>query len=257
MERFFQLAKHGDDQPAGWAGQITSNSFMKREFGSSSSRTSWQSGSATRGRYFWRLHPGPRNANRDPGWAPPGARRPTVRAVLGVRGEPGQPQIRRRASCGLDRRSRDRPGLRGRLHTVSTRPDGLATPPMEPFWWWSQRLLAADRRAAHTGSDLTLRLAFGISPARRRLLRSQARLSRQAASTWSSLLCRREVRDFIVAVADYAYWSPTTSLDISLDSAPWALQLCGPTGPTSAAADFGERPQLERGLHGASGIAFF
>ena len=35
MERFFGLAKHGTDtQPAGWTGQITSNSFMKREFGS-------------------------------------------------------------------------------------------------------------------------------------------------------------------------------------------------------------------------------
>src|SRR4051794_32036568 len=35
MERFFGLAKHGTaSQPAGWTGQITSNSFMKREFGS-------------------------------------------------------------------------------------------------------------------------------------------------------------------------------------------------------------------------------
>lgn len=36
MERFFELAKqqHGD-RPAGWTGQITGNSFMKREFGSS------------------------------------------------------------------------------------------------------------------------------------------------------------------------------------------------------------------------------
>ncbi|WBB47304.1 BREX-2 system adenine-specific DNA-methyltransferase PglX [Verrucosispora sp. WMMA2044] len=35
MERFFQLAKStAGDRPAGWTGQITSNSFMKREFGS-------------------------------------------------------------------------------------------------------------------------------------------------------------------------------------------------------------------------------
>lgn len=35
MERFFQLTKTSvGDQPAGWTGQITSNSFMKREFGS-------------------------------------------------------------------------------------------------------------------------------------------------------------------------------------------------------------------------------
>lgn len=35
MERFFQLASRSfGDQPAGWIGQITGNSFMKREFGS-------------------------------------------------------------------------------------------------------------------------------------------------------------------------------------------------------------------------------
>lgn len=35
MERFFQLAKQGSHgRQAGWVGQITSNSFMKREFGS-------------------------------------------------------------------------------------------------------------------------------------------------------------------------------------------------------------------------------
>ena len=36
MERFFDLAVRGDDtphQPAGFVGQITSNSFMKRQFG--------------------------------------------------------------------------------------------------------------------------------------------------------------------------------------------------------------------------------
>jgi hypothetical protein len=36
MERFFDLAVKGDgtpQQPAGFVGQITANSFMKREFG--------------------------------------------------------------------------------------------------------------------------------------------------------------------------------------------------------------------------------
>lgn len=34
MERFFELAKtKSGDQPSGWTGQITSNSFMRREFG--------------------------------------------------------------------------------------------------------------------------------------------------------------------------------------------------------------------------------
>lgn len=35
MELFFRLAYHpiGQARPAGWVGQITSNAFMKREFG--------------------------------------------------------------------------------------------------------------------------------------------------------------------------------------------------------------------------------
>ncbi|GGL99877.1 BREX-2 system adenine-specific DNA-methyltransferase PglX [Nakamurella endophytica] len=92
MERFFQLAKPGDT--AGWVGQITSNSFMKREFG------------APLIEKFL--------ANRDlrlivdtSGAHIPGHNTPTViligrndrqrstmvRAVLGIRGELGRPAV--------------------------------------------------------------------------------------------------------------------------------------------------------------------
>ncbi len=92
MERFFELAKPGPN--AGWVGQITSNSFMKREFGAPLIENFL--------------------ANRDlrlivdtsgafiPGHGTPtviivgrneGRRRDTVRAVLGIRGEPGRPEV--------------------------------------------------------------------------------------------------------------------------------------------------------------------
>jgi hypothetical protein len=93
MERFFGLAKPGyGDQPAGWVGQITSNSFMKREFGSRLIEDflafrDLQLVADTSGAYV-------------PGHGTPTVilvgrnQRPvasTVRAVLGVRGEPGRP----------------------------------------------------------------------------------------------------------------------------------------------------------------------
>lgn len=93
MERFFGLAKHGtDSQPAGWTGQITSNSFMKREFGSKIieeylTRQDLRLVVDTSGAYI-------------PGHGTPTVilvgrhQHPvsqTVRAVLGVQGEPGQP----------------------------------------------------------------------------------------------------------------------------------------------------------------------
>jgi hypothetical protein len=90
MERFFALAKAADE--AGWVGQITSNSFMKREFGAPIiedflTRTDLTHVIDTSGAYI-------------PGHGTPtvivaGRNRPivgpTVRAVLGVRGEPGRP----------------------------------------------------------------------------------------------------------------------------------------------------------------------
>ena len=93
MERFFQLAKASQgDQPAGWTGQITSNSFMKREFGAPLiekflSRRDLRLIVDTSGAYI-------------PGHGTPtviivGRNQtpiePTIRAVLGIRGEPGQP----------------------------------------------------------------------------------------------------------------------------------------------------------------------
>ena len=98
MELFFDLAIRGNGRPAGWVGQITSNSFMKREFGSKLIEDMLSGVDPlnpvdlldvidTSGAYI-------------PGHGTPtviliGRRqrptRDTVHAVLGVRGEPGQP----------------------------------------------------------------------------------------------------------------------------------------------------------------------
>lgn len=94
MELFFRLAKRDGTVPAGWVGQITSNSFMKREFGTKLieeflAYKDLRKVVDTSGAYI----PGhgtptvilvgrERSASSGPS---------TVRAVLGVRGEPGRP----------------------------------------------------------------------------------------------------------------------------------------------------------------------
>jgi hypothetical protein len=91
MAQFFALAKDGSQ--AGWVGQITSNSFMKREFGSRLiedflGHQDLRLVADTSGAYI-------------PGHGTPtviivgrnqGPVGPAVRAVLGVRGEPGRPE---------------------------------------------------------------------------------------------------------------------------------------------------------------------
>lgn len=95
MERFFRLAKFGSPkQIAGWTGQITSNSFMKREFGSKIieeylARQDLRLIVDSSGAYI-------------PGHGTPTVivigkhQRPVsqaLRAVLAVRGEPGRPEV--------------------------------------------------------------------------------------------------------------------------------------------------------------------
>ena len=107
MERFFDLARPGspvpandgsasatggEARPAGWVGQITSNSFMKREFGSKLieeflPRQDLRLVVDTSGAYI-PGHGTPTVIVVGRHCAPIGD---TVRAVLGKRGEPGQP----------------------------------------------------------------------------------------------------------------------------------------------------------------------
>lgn len=94
MELLFQLAKRGDaSTPAGWVGQITSNAFMKREFGVPMiedllADLDLRLVVDTSGAYI-------------PGHGTPtvllvgrnqACQSGTVRTVLGIRGEPGRPE---------------------------------------------------------------------------------------------------------------------------------------------------------------------
>ncbi|MDG4838329.1 BREX-2 system adenine-specific DNA-methyltransferase PglX [Micromonospora sp. WMMD967] len=93
MERFFQLAKEAaGDHPAGWVGQITSNSFMKREFGSRLVEEFLVKHDLrlvvdTSGAYI----PGHGTPTVILVGRPQAPTGDAVKAVLGVRGEPGQP----------------------------------------------------------------------------------------------------------------------------------------------------------------------
>lgn len=93
MERFFGLAKHSTTtELAGWTGQITSNSFMKREFGSKLIedyliRLDLRLVADTSG-VFIPGHSTPTVILVGKNQHPIGQ---TVRAVLGIRGEPNQP----------------------------------------------------------------------------------------------------------------------------------------------------------------------
>lgn len=94
MERFFELAKPATgDHPAGWTGQITSNSFMKREFGSKVIeeylvKQDLRAVIDTSGAYI-PGHGTPTVIIVGRNQRPAGT---SIKAVLGVRGEPGQPQ---------------------------------------------------------------------------------------------------------------------------------------------------------------------
>jgi len=91
MALFFALAKGGEQ--AGWVGQITSNSFMKREFGTKLiedflAHQDLRLVADTSGAYI-PGHGTPTVIIVGRNERPVG---PTVRAVLGVRGEPGRPE---------------------------------------------------------------------------------------------------------------------------------------------------------------------
>lgn len=103
MELLFRLAKRPNGGGAGYVGQITSNSFMKREFGKKLIER-FLSGSFTgiTPEYVDLSHIIDTSGAYVPGHGTPTViligrpRKPssdTVRAVLGVRGEPGQPAV--------------------------------------------------------------------------------------------------------------------------------------------------------------------
>ncbi|CAN3700452.1 hypothetical protein MMX123_00437 [Microbacterium sp. MM2322] len=135
MELLFRLAKQPDAAGgAGHVGQITSNSFMKREFGKKLIER-FLSGTytgATRPSYVDLSHIIDTSGAYIPGHGTPTVilvgrpRKPqgdSVRAVLGVRGEPGQPAVPARGLVWRDIVDHaDEPGYDGPFVTVADMP---------------------------------------------------------------------------------------------------------------------------------------
>ena len=140
MERFFELARpQVGDQPAGWTGQITSNSFMKREFGSKIIeeflvKQDLRLVVDSSGAYI----PGHGTPTVIIVGTPSAAGRVTVRAVLGVRGEPGRPD---EPAKGMVWRAIvdhvDDPGHEDEwISVVDLERASLGDTPVESRWWW-------------------------------------------------------------------------------------------------------------------------
>jgi len=170
MERFFGLAKPGyEGQPAGWTGQITSNSFMKREFGSKLIeeflvRKDLRLVADTSGAYI-PGHGTPTVIILGRNQRPVG---PTVRAVLGVRGEPGRPDT---PAKGIAWRSIvehvDDPGWDDGWVTVADLDRRLlAHHPWSLTGGGASQLVArlTDNRGATLGSKIRDRIGFASFP---------------------------------------------------------------------------------------------
>jgi len=130
MELLFRLAKRGNGGGAGYVGQITSNSFMKREFGKKLIEQ-FLSGTFTgmSPEYVDLSHIIDTSGAYIPGHGTPTVvligrpRKPhldSVRAVLGVRGEPGQPAVPADGAVWRDIVEHlDRPGYEGPFVSVA------------------------------------------------------------------------------------------------------------------------------------------
>lgn len=165
MELLFRLAKQPDAASgAGHVGQITSNSFMKREFGKKII-TRFLSGSytgTTRPEYVDLSHVIDTSGAYIPGHGTPTVilvgrpRKPqasAVRSVLGVRGEPGQPRIPAHGLVWRDIVDHlDQPGYEGPFVSVGD----VARARYESYPWSLSGGGAADLKLAIDGASATL-----------------------------------------------------------------------------------------------------
>ncbi|ALU39040.1 DNA methylase [Kocuria flava] len=217
MERFFELAKRGSShQPAGWTGQITSNSFMKREFGSKIiedflSQLDLRSVIDTSGAYI------------------PGHGTPTVilvgrndrpqsgivRAVLGIRGEPGRPAD---ASRGLVWASISAhvgdPGYEDEwVSVVDLERQVLAAHPWSLTGGSAPAVAGRIEAARHSNlGDITYRIGvFGIMGADDAMMLEDGVAERtdRETSAVSALVVGDRVRDFSITET-YPTWFPYT-----------------------------------------------
>lgn len=261
MERFFRLAKFGSDkQTAGWAGQITSNSFMKREFGSKIiedylTRQDLRLVVDTSGAYI-------------PGHGTPTVvlvgkhQHPvsqTIRAVLGVQGEPGRPED---PSNGLVWRAItdhiNHPGHNGQWISVVDLPrHRLATHPWSLSGGGASELLASiDGHAGGVLGDRTYRIGFfGIMGADDAMTIDGAtvRRSHREPEATSPLVVGDGVRDFQI-LDTQPTWFPYSDLHKlqSIDAFPgWRQQLW------PLRTELGNRATFTKGTYFSDGRPYY
>jgi hypothetical protein len=212
MELFFELATKAEGgASAGWVGQITSNSFMKREFGSKAVEDLLSgAGDLAYSNPVDLTHVIDTSGAYVPGHGTPTViliarhRRPvgdTVRAVLGVRGEPGQPDI---PSAGLVWReicaNVDSGDFDGAFITATTLPRAvLATHPWSLGGGGSGALMEAlHDRASSRVQDHVLRIGFfGIAGDEDAVTRTRDWFRRNGPQAqWTLQRTGDEVRDF-------------------------------------------------------------
>lgn len=242
MELLFRLAIRGEQgQGAGYVGQITSNSFMKREFGKKliehvfaghdiGNPVDLTAVIDTSGAYI-------------PGHGTPTViivgrrRRPVadqVRAVLGVRGEPGQPANPSKGLVWTDIVEHvDHPGYDGSFVTVVDLERRVFT--SHP---WSIRgggvnelLEAVGSARVAVAKDRVLRIGFfGIMGADEVFIASQSQAGRSAAeSSYRPLIVGDRVRDFTLTSSDPAFFPYDEHHELrALDTFPVAARRLWP-----------------------------
>jgi hypothetical protein len=218
MERFFDLAKRRDgDHPAGWTGQITSNSFMKREFGSRLieeflAKQDLRLVVDTSGAYI----PGHGTPTVIIAGRPQAPVGPTVRAVLGVRGEPAQPADPAEGLVWTEIvENVERSDVDGTYVSVTDLPrEALATHPWSLTGGGADGLLASIEEAQSGRLAIRARRigVFGImgSDDSFMLLPGVARRTRREAEGCRSLVVGENIRDFQI-VETVPTWFPYTS----------------------------------------------
>lgn len=222
MELFFELAVKGvGTTTAGFVGQITSNSFMKREFGSKvieellsgtgdfaySNPVDLTYVIDTSGAYI-------------PGHGTPTViligrrRRPigeTVRAALGVRGEPGAPDNPAQGLVWTELVTNiDGLGINGLYLTIADlRRETFSTFPWSLSGGGAGSLMEALEASRHsTPADTAFRIGvFGIMGSDDAFMRPSSWLSRVGKpQSWRPLVVGDQVRDFGVSSAEPTYF---------------------------------------------------
>ncbi|UQE73800.1 BREX-2 system adenine-specific DNA-methyltransferase PglX [Gordonia sp. PP30] len=234
MEKFFDLAKPGDR--AGWVGQITANSFMKREFGVPLIEQflvgkDLRLVADTSGAYI-------------PGHGTPtvilvgrnqSAVRDTVRAVLGIQGEPGAPANPAEGKVWSSIITHvDEPGYEDQWISVTDLPrENLREHPWSLSGGGAVELLAGVNAAATRKlGELVTRIGFfGVMGADAVMAVPAAMPTRAhlETATFRPLTVGDEVRDFALIPGEHAWFPYSDSHDLNpLISTPAAARYLWP-----------------------------